>query len=225
MTFFTHCSQDILYRWVPAKAHRRRHGLEECAGDGTADTLRFAGQQRYRETERIEELKEASRRPRRIPRQTNAEWEQRILEERQRRPDWGARKLRVLLEREGIQVPVCTIHRILRRHDLIKPRNQHRPALKRFQREQPNQLWQMDFKGLPEKLAKNCTPLSIIDDCSRFVLGLEALSGTKGGPVRQTLERIFRQDGVPEAILMDHGTPWWSSHNHWGWTQLTIWLM
>jgi transposase InsO family protein len=183
--------------------------LEECAGDGTADTLRFAGQQRYRETERIEELKEASRRPRRIPRQTNAEWEQRILEERQRRPDWGARKLRVLLEREGIQVPVCTIHRILRRHDLIKPRNQHRPALKRFQREQPNQLWQMDFKGLPENLANNCTPLSIIDDCSRFVLGLEALSGTKGGPVRQTLERIFRQDGVPEAILMDHGTPWW----------------
>jgi len=44
-------------------------------------------------------------------------------------------------------------------------------------------------------------------------------------PVRQTLEGIFRRDGVPEAMLLDHGTPWWNAQHPWGWTQLSIWLM
>jgi transposase len=90
---------------------------------------------------------EKSRRPHRSPTRTAADIEQRVLELRQQRPDWGARKLHTLLQREGMELPVITIHRILLRHNLVRPQDRHRAAVQRFSRSAPNQLWQMDFKG------------------------------------------------------------------------------
>ena len=84
----------------------------------------------------------------------------------------------------------------------------------------------MDFKGLPANLSKGWSPLSVLDDCSRYALGLTALDDRKlGKDVRQTLTRIFQENGMPEGMLLDHGTPWWSAQQAWGWTQLSIWLM
>lgn len=196
-----------------------------CREFGISRPTGYLWLKRYREGERIEELKERSRRPKHSPGKTSAEIEAKVVEERKLRPDWGARKLQKLLERQGIQKPEITINRILGRHGLIKPHNQHVPALKRFEREEPNQLWQMDFKGMAPALGKGWLPLSILDDCSRYALALEALQGTAGEPVRQTLERVFREAGMPEAMLVDHGTPWWNANHEKGWTQLSIWLM
>lgn len=208
---------------------RASSGKEEMAGlcreFGISRPTGYLWLKRFREVERIEELGELSRRPQRSPTRTSESVEAEVVAQRQLRPDWGARKLQVLLRAEGVEKPVTTIHRILRRHDLVKPQHQHRPALKRFERSEPNQLWQMDFKGLAANLSQGCRPLSVLDDCSRFALGLDALWGTKSGPVRSTLERIFREDGVPDAMLLDHGTPWWNPAHRWGWTQLSIWLM
>jgi len=44
-------------------------------------------------------MQERSRRPHHSPRRTQKKIEQRVVELRQARPDWGARKLRKLLER------------------------------------------------------------------------------------------------------------------------------
>ena len=48
-----------------------------------------------------------------------------MVELRRRYPDWGARKLGVLLERQGVVLTRSTIHRILLRHDLIHPADRH----------------------------------------------------------------------------------------------------
>jgi transposase InsO family protein len=180
---------------------------------------------RYREGEGIEDLKDRSRRPHTSPRKTAETIEQRIVSERLQRPDWGARKFETILKRDGIEVPRGTIHRVFLRNGLIKPHHQHPPALKRFEREQPNQLWQMDFKGLPANLSQGWSPLSIVDDCSRYALALEALAKPNGGAVRQVLRGVFEEVGLPDAMLVDHGTPWWSAHQPCGWTQLSVWLM
>ena len=66
---------------------------------------------------------------------------------RQRYPDWGARKLQVLLAREGVPLTRSTIHRILLRWDLVYPADRHDQATERFERAAPNELWQMDFKA------------------------------------------------------------------------------
>jgi transposase InsO family protein len=167
---------------------------------------------------------EKSRRPRHSPNQTEAEIEQRVVELRQQRPDWGAKKLRVLLQREGVEVPRITIHRILLRHDLVQPENRHRAAVQRFQRGAPNELWQMDFKG---SAGWNVVtgPLSVLDDHSRYAIALAETGSTRAEPVRERLEEAFERCGVPEEMLMDHGTPWWNMQAAAGWTWLTVWLM
>jgi len=43
--------------------------------------------------------------------------------------------------------------------------------------------------------------------------------------VREQLESAFSECGVPEAMLMDHGTPWWNANAPTGATWLTVWLM
>jgi transposase InsO family protein len=179
---------------------------------------------RYRECERLEELTEKSRRPHRSPKQTGAEKEQRVIALRQQYPDWGARKLTELLKREELEIPRITVHRILLRNGLVRERDRHRAATRRFEREAPNQLWQMDFKGMPDK-RPGCLPLVVLDDHSRYLLGLFDTSGTKAQPVRESLTTVFRRDGLPEAMLMDHGTPWWNMQSSSGWTWLTVWLM
>jgi transposase InsO family protein len=187
--------------------------------------------ERYRECDRLEELSEKSRRPLRSPTKTTAEKEAAVVALRQRYPDWGAKKLRVLLQREGVEIPRITIHRILLRNQLVRERDRRRRAVKRYERELANQLWQMDFKGMPEA-RKGCVPLSIIDDHwfaasqhSRYLVGLFSLGGTKAEEVKDSLETVFEASGMPEAMLMDHGTPWWTMKSESGWTWLTVWLM
>lgn len=208
---------------------RASSGSEEMAGlcreFGISRPTGYRWLKRFGAVERIEDLREVSRRPNRSPRQTEAELEARVVEERTRRPDWGAAKLRVVLERQGVSLNERTIHRILARRGLIQPQRQHPPALRRFERELPNQLWQMDFKGLPDKLARGWAPLSVLDDCSRFALALRALETSAGRTVREALTGVFEDHGLPEAMVMDHGKPWWNAQHPNGWTQLSIWLM
>jgi transposase InsO family protein len=180
--------------------------------------------ERYRACEQLQDLGELSRRPRHSPRETAAAIQDRLMELRRQHPEWGARKLVVLLQRERIDLPRITAHRILLRHGMIGREDRHRPATKRFEREAPNQLWQMDFKGMPEA-RKECLPLVVLDDHSRYLVGLYEMQGTQGEPVRQKLETTFQQHGLPDAMLMDHGTPWWNMQSQSGWTWLTVWLM
>src|SRR5664279_2329132 len=179
--------------------------------------------QRFRERG-VAGVEEQSRRPHLSPRRTSAEIEARIVTLRRQRPDWGARKLAVLLEREGLVLPVITVHRVLVRHDLVLDRESRRQARGRFEREQPNQLWQMDFKGQKGSSAA-IGPLSVLDDHSRYLIALEQTGTTRSEAVRERLEGAFRTSGLPDALLMDHGVPWWNARSANGWTQLMVWLM
>jgi Integrase core domain len=86
----------------------------------------------------------------------------------------------------------------------------------------------MDFKGIKDRLAARhgtIYPLSILDDHSRFLIGLFALAEPTGAGTLSCLERAFERYGVPESMLMDHGTPWWSTSNGHGLTQVSVALM
>ena len=64
-----------------------------------------------------------------------------------------------------------------------------------------------------------------MDDHSRFVIALEKTGSTRTEAVQERLEHAFLSAGVPEAMLMDHGTPWWNAQAPSGWTKLQVWLM
>jgi transposase InsO family protein len=215
-------------RFVVAASRKERRFSELCGEFGISRQTGYVWMKRYA-AGGSSQVVDRSRRPLHSPARTSAEVEHAVVELRQRWPDWGAPKLHAVLQRErggSSPIAVRTIHRILQRHALIRDRDRHPPALKRFERSQPNELWQMDFKGLPGlHQTSSVGPLSILDDHSRYVLALEQLGSTKMHGVHATLEATFQQCGVPDAMLMDHGTPWWNAASPWGLTEVAVWIM
>jgi transposase InsO family protein len=198
-----------------------------CRQFGISRTTGYTWLERYQSGGAVKVV-ERSRRPLRSPRRTGKEIEEAVVELRRRWPDWGAPKLVRLLEQQqpGLGLCVRTVHRILARHRLIAEEDQRRPALRRFERGAPNELWQMDFKG-PQGFNQGggVGPLSVMDDHSRYLLALEHLGSTRMAGVQQVLQRTFEQNGLPEALLVDHGTPWWNTASPWGISELTVWIM
>ena len=218
---------DERIRYV-VQAERQDETLSELSQEfGIHRSTGWRWRKRLEQVGRIEDLAEHSRRPRGSPSETCALVQQRILELRGKH-GWGGLKLAALLKREGMVVSAATVNRVLARHGAIRPQDSHRPAGKRFERGAPNELWQMDFKGIKDRLAARhgmIYPLSILDDHSRFLIGLFALAEPTGAGTLSCLERAFERYGVPEAMLMDHGTPWWSTSNGHGLTQVSVALM
>lgn len=172
-------------------------------------------------------LRERSRRPHQSPFLTPPAMEAAALRVREAHPAWGGRKIRArLLSMGHQQVPSpSTITAILRRHGLIDPAEaaKHR-AWQRFEHATPNALWQMDFKGHFAIDRGRCHPLTVLDDHSRFALGLEACANQQGTTVQQRLTCIFRRYGLPERMLMDNGAPWGNTWEH-PYTPFTVWLL
>ena len=215
--------QEQRVRFVVAAARGTQRFSSLCAEFGISRPTGYLWLRRYQELG-VRGIAERSRKPHRSPRRTADSLEQRVVEVRLRYPDWGARKLSVILAREGVVLPRNTIHRILLRHDLIRETDQHPPVLQRFERKQPNELWQMDFKG-PRGWPQPVGPLSVLDDHSRYLIALAANGTTRGEPVRQQLEEAFQRCGVPDGMLMDHGTPWREDQAPSGYTHLSLWLI
>ncbi len=215
--------QEQRVRFVVAATRRDKPLRALCEEFGISPPTGYLWLERYRQ-QGIAGIVEQSRRPQHSPRQTCDALEQRVVELRKRYPDWGARKLQVLLEREGVLLTRSTVHRILLRQGLVREADRHPPAVQRFERAQPNELWQMDFKG-PKNWPQSVGPLSVLDDHSRYLIALEATGSPDGKRVRAHLEQAFERCGVPDAMLMDHGTPWWNWQSFSGRTHLSLWLM
>ncbi len=195
-----------------------------CDAFGISRPTGYRWVKRYHTSGSLSALSEYSRCPHRIANKTTPENEQRVIGLRQRY-GWGAKKLRILLLREDLDMKVVTINRILKRNGMIDVKDSHRPALKRFERQSPNELWQMDFKGDYPSGRGRCYPLSLLDDHSRFGVGLFALEGQDTDTVFSSLVKAFETYGVPEAILTDHGVPWWGNSNNHGLTRLSVRLI
>ena len=194
-----------------------------CQEFGISRPTGYLWRSRFREDGLIG-IAERSRRPAASPEHTPPELEAQVIALRQRYPDWGARKLQVLLRQRGIELTRSTTHRVLLRHGLVPDGKRPGPAPQRFERGAPNELWQMDFKG-PLQRGDRVGPLSVIDDHSRYLVALKTVGSTSGDRVREHLEDAFGECGVPEAMLMDHGIPWWSGTSPHGFTKLSLWLM
>jgi len=174
-------------------------------------------------------LVERSRRPLNSPTRTSGAVEAEVLAIRAASNEaWGGRKIARVMRRGGgaERVPAAsTITEILRRHDRLDVRRGEHPGpLCRFEHAAPNDLWQMDFKGDFALARGRCHPLTVLDDHSRYALGVEACGDEREATVRARLERLFRRHGLPFAMLMDNGSPWGDTGGG-GDTALTVWLM
>ena len=169
---------------------------------------------------------ERSRRPHTSPKRSAPEIEAAVLAVRENHPAWGARKILTVLKRTRDGVPAAsTIHAILTRQGRIVPPPGGAHAHLRFERDEPNSLWQMDFKGWSRLTnGERLHPLTVIDDHSRFALAIEACADETGNTVKTRLEQVFRHHGLPQAFFVDNGTPWGDAQGA-PWTKFRVWLL
>ncbi|MGO4722114.1 MULTISPECIES: IS481 family transposase [unclassified Inquilinus] len=173
------------------------------------------------------ELADRSRRPHESPGRSTAATEMAVLAVRDAHPAWGARKIAACLIRDGSRPPaISTVHEILRRHGRIDPEaaGSGQP-FQRFEKDEPNQLWQMDFKGwVPLVGGQRCHPLTMLDDHSRYAPSLQACADEQSRTVQGHLRAAFRRHGLPQAIFVDNGSPWGDASGE-RWTRLGVWLL
>jgi transposase InsO family protein len=172
------------------------------------------------------ELADRPRRPRSSPGQTAAEVEALVLAVRDAHPAWGARKIARCLVRDGHHAPaLSTVHEILRRNGRVVAPPGGERAWQRFEKDAPNLLWQMDFKGhVPLGEGGRCHPLTIVDDHSRYSLCLQACGNEQATTVKGHVETTFRRYGLPDEMFVDNGTPWGGSSGA-RWTGFGVWLL
>jgi transposase InsO family protein len=201
--------RELCRRWSlsSATAYKWLHRYEEAGQAGLVDR---------------------SRRPLRSPRRTAEALEARVLAVRREHPAWGGRKIRRVLQNEGVARPpsASTITQIVRRHGLLDgPRAGQARDWTRFEHAEPNDLWQMDFKGHVALAQGRCHPLTVLDDHSRYCLELGACADEQTLTVRRRLERVFARHGLPRRILADNGSPWGTAGSSQRHTPLTVWLL
>ena len=197
---------------------------ELCRRFGISPSTGYQLMGRY-EREGDAGLAERSRRPQHSPRRTEAMVEAKILELRDE-AHWGARKIADVLSRElEREVKRSTVHAILRRNGRIDPGEADKhTAWTRFEHEQPNDLWQMDFMGPITTARGQYDPLTIIDDHSRFNVCLRACMNQRTETVQTVLTDVFRRYGLPWRMTMDNGSPW-GDDGLVLLTKLTAWLI
>ncbi len=125
-------------------------------------------------------------------------------------PGWGPRRIEHQLRRTGADpVPSrSAIYRCLRRHRLIelRRRRRRRDEFRRWERERPMQLWQMDVMGGVE--LDEGTELKIVtgvDDHSRFCVAAGLVGRATSKAVCDVLVASLRRYGIPDEILTDNG--------------------
>jgi len=191
-------SRRIGYKW----RKREKEGGEQALGDQPPRLVRRANQ-------------------------TPAEMEAKLLAVRTHNPSWGPRKLRRRLQDLGeVNVPaVSSVARLLRRCGCISPQASAAcQPWQRFERANPNELWQMDFKGhFALSDGGRCHPLTVLDDHSRYLLGLFACGDERHVTVQDCLTATFTLHGLPGSILCDNGPPWAGSGPEI--TALEVWLL
>ena len=162
------------------------------------------------EREGLAGLADHSRRPLHQPRQLDAGIEALICRMRGLHPRWGPRRLLFELGKaEVTPLPSrSTVYRVLVRHQLVpaRRRKRRRQDYKRWQREEPMQLWQMDITG--SVFLAGGTELKLIsgiDDHSRFCVIAAVARRATARAVCRAFIAAMRAYGIPDEVLTDNG--------------------
>jgi transposase InsO family protein len=155
-------------------------------------------------------LADRSHRPHTCPHQMPADLEARLCELRRHHPHWGQRRLAHELVRDGVDPPpgLTSIYRALVRNGLIQPRPRRRAkaSYRRWERDRPMELWQLDIMGgiwLVD--GRELKAMIGIDDHSRFCVAAGLIERANTPSVCRIFTQALDRYGTPEEVLTDNG--------------------
>src|SRR6266571_2219601 len=179
---FTGCSRASIYRWIQAF---------EKGG--------------------ITALVEDSRRPQHL-RTTVPNWVDTVIIAIRLNTYWNSKRIAAeMARREIYRVSAKHIDRLF--HQLGCSRGSVPPqAGPRYERSTPNELWHIDIKGPFFINVEGASYLKtwimgLVDDHSRFVLGLRIHTDAKLAPLLQWLDDCCELWGQPIELMTDNGSP------------------
>ena len=178
-------------------------------------------------------FKEKSKAPHTTPHRTSKEIEEAIIKLRKQYPNWGARKLKVLLVDviPHANIPSeTTINAILKRNNLVSTKRRRNPKegklFPKFDPQSLNEIWSADYKGKFKIGNKRyCWPLTICDTNSRIILGIDCHYKPDYKSVKGSYIKVFREYGLPEFMHTDNGTPFGSIRSPKRFSKLCYWLI
>jgi transposase InsO family protein len=167
-----------------------------------------------------------------VANRTSAEVEGWLVALRREHRTWGPKKLLNVLERQhpAMGLPArSTVAEILKRHGLVKARVTRRreghPGRPAQEASRPNQVWGMDFKGqFRTRNGQLCYPFTVTDLSSRYLVCCDGYRSTAAEGVKASLQRAFLENGLPETIRSDNGSPF-ASTGIGRLTRLGVWLL
>ena len=125
---------------------------------------------------------------------------------------WNSKRIAAELERRYIyKVGHTHIDQLL--HDRGCSRGSISPVPgERYERTHPNELWHVDIKGpffiqLASRSYLKTWLFGLVDDHSRFLIGLQIHDDATAAPVLQWLEDCFELCGQPLQLMSDNGMP------------------
>jgi transposase InsO family protein len=206
---------DIADDWVIE--HRYRAVLQVLDGVSKSQVARECGASRQSvhswviryEALGLPGLADRSRRPLTSPNELSPTVVAMVCELRLAYPRWGAQRIAHALALRGVDAPPSrsSVYRILVRHGLVAAQQQnHKRKYRRWQRDAPMQLWQIDIMGgvfLAD--GRECKVVTGIDDHSRFVVMATVVGDPGARAVCAAFTAAMATYGVPSEVLTDNG--------------------
>ncbi len=116
----------------------------------------------------------------------------------------GALKLKQKIK--SVQLSHTTINKVLKCNGLTRKEHNRGQRAKyvRFERKNPNSLWHID----DSEFGESGKVIAVIDDCSRYCLGILYVPTVTTFVVTQFLDTLISQFGTPKQIISDNGSPY-----------------
>ena len=153
------------------------------------------------------DFRDNSRKPRTIHTKITSEIERKIVDLRNK-TGWGQERIA-----EDVSISHWSVNKILNKHGLMNPskRKKKRNKYIRFEREHPNTMWQIDHS---DQKIKDKWLISVIDDHSRYSIGLFAVNRVTTKVVTKLLDDLIKTHGKPQQILSDNGSAYGLTSKH-----------
>lgn len=123
---------------------------------------------------------------------------------------WGAKRLKNMLQH--LNLSHITINNILKQQGLTRREGNRAQRAKyvRFQRKHANSLWHID----DSEYGKKGKIIAVIDDCSRYCLGILHTERVTTRVVTCFLDELIKTFCAPRQIINDNGAPYGLKSKH-----------
>jgi len=208
--------QAVRRRMAMARYARSHNKAQAARHFGCCWATIHAAVQRIEEYERSGDVHILQNKPRGKSGRTTGEIEDWVVDiyregfepERPKGRRYSAAKVARLLEqRHGVHLSRKTAWAILRRCGVWETYPGNQRAVRRFERSKPNDLWQADFVEREPTAIGEVYGLPIIDDHSRYLVGLRFFLTKETETALLTTYLAMAENGTPLEILCDRGGP------------------